>query len=93
VICRRGTFGLGSDLTIAILDLSETGIRLLVRDSLREREPIELSLTGPGQGRSLKLLASVIWCVPAADGTYCVGARFEKALRYMELQILVTTGG
>jgi hypothetical protein len=92
VVCRKGTFGLGSDLSVSVLDLSESGIRLIVREPLREKEMIELNLMGPGQGRSFRSFASVMWCVPTADGSYCVGARFDTSLRYKDLQFLVSNG-
>jgi hypothetical protein len=92
VVCRKGTFGLGADLAFSVLDISESGIRLLVRQSLAEGQEIELGLTGPGQGRTQRLLATVVWCVPAADGRCCIGARFERTLPYKDLQLFATLG-
>jgi hypothetical protein len=30
----------------------------------------------------------VVWGVPAADGAFCTGVRFEKPLSYRDLQSL-----
>jgi hypothetical protein len=61
VVCRKGTLGLGPDLAVSVLDVSESGIRLLVREALAERQEIEVGLTGPGQARAHRLVATVVW--------------------------------
>jgi hypothetical protein len=91
-VCRRGRLGLGTDLAVSLLDVSECGIRLLVREALAERQEIEVGITGPGQSRSHRLIATVVWCAPAADGRYGIGARFEKTLSYKDLQLFAAPG-
>jgi hypothetical protein len=85
VHCVRGTLGLGPNLALRVLDTSETGVRLMVGTALDSGQEIEVQIVGPARGRASKLLADVVWCVPAADGTFCVGARFRKRLSYAEL--------
>jgi hypothetical protein len=36
--------------------------------------------------RPIKLLATVVWCRPTAEGTFCAGARFQKRLPYADFQ-------
>jgi hypothetical protein len=88
VTCLKGTLGLGKNLARALLDISETGMRLVLNSAVNATEDIEVTLLGPGQSRSVKAVGEVIWCVGAADGTFCVGVRFHKRLRYMDFQTI-----
>jgi hypothetical protein len=71
-----------------MLDLSETGIRLLVRASLPQDLEIEIGLEGLGHSRPLRLPARVVWSVETADGRYCIGAEFQSPLCYADLHVL-----
>jgi hypothetical protein len=88
VSCRRGSMGMGPNLALAILDVSETGIRLRVREALQPRQEIEVGLEGLGHARPLRLSAQVAWCVATADDFYCIGARFQNRLTYQDLNKL-----
>jgi hypothetical protein len=87
-ICRRGLAGLRPNLALAILDVSETGIRLRVRESLEPRQEIEVGLEGLGHARPQINRAEVVWCVATADGDYCIGAQFQRRLNYPDLHTL-----
>jgi hypothetical protein len=76
---------LGANIAVPVLDISETGIRLMVKSALDKGNETEVSIAGYGQSRPVKLPADVVWAVQAADGTYCIGARFQKRLTYAEL--------
>lgn len=91
VLCRKGALGLGANMAVSVLDVSETGIRLLVKAGFKEKQEIEVLLSGAGQTQHATLLANVVWCVPAADGNFCIGARFQKPLPYGVLQLLTTS--
>jgi hypothetical protein len=88
VSCRRGALGLSPNLACAILDVSETGIRLRVREALPARQEIEVGLEGLGHPRPLRVSAEVVWCVGIADGDFCIGARFQRRLSYGDLHML-----
>jgi hypothetical protein len=88
VFCYRGALGMGPNLAVEMLDISEGGIRLRVKEPLCEGQPVLIQLAGLGHRAPLKVMAVVVWCVPAADGSQCVGAHFEKSLRYGDLQLL-----
>jgi hypothetical protein len=88
VTCRRGTLGLGKNLALSLLDISESGARLRTRESLTLGQEVEVSLLPPGCVREHKVAGCIIWCVPTADGTYVAGVRFEKRLDYSALQDL-----
>lgn len=88
VACRKGSFGLGHNIGIGILDLSETGIRLVVKEALQEKQEVEVILTAQGSVREFKHVGRVVWCVPAVDGSFCIGVEFEKRINYVGLQDL-----
>jgi hypothetical protein len=87
VECRRGSLGLGRDLTAHPLDLSETGVQLVLRAPLAPGEEADVLLTGSGLARPLKRLARVVWCLPT-EGGHVVGLRFDKPLSYADLTTL-----
>jgi hypothetical protein len=87
--CRRGSMDLGKNIAVAVLDVSEDGIRLVVREPLKDKEEVLLTLTTTADLRSLKRLGSVAWAVATADGTFCVGVRLHKRLSYADLSRLV----
>jgi hypothetical protein len=88
VACYKGPLGLGANLALELLDLSESGVRLRIKEALPCQQEVEVQLIGLGHSKPVKLRAVVAWCVPAADGSCCIGARFDKGLRYADLQYL-----
>lgn len=86
VTCRLGPWGLGPDLAVRLLDLSQTGIRLMLKVGLRQGQEVQVVLSGPGNCPSLQALANVVWSVAAADGHHCAGLRFQRSLPYASLQ-------
>jgi hypothetical protein len=89
VICFKNALGLGANLALALLDLSETGIRLQLKDPLPENQEVEINLDSLNHRRPLKVLGRVIWCLAAADGSHCAGIQFQRPLAYIDLQALV----
>jgi hypothetical protein len=85
VTCFKGALGLGANLAVSLLDLSESGVRMIIKTGLDKGQEVEIGLLGPGRSRPIKLLANVAWSVPAADGTFCVGACFQRRLAYADL--------
>jgi len=90
-ICLRGSLGLGNNLAISVLDLSEEGVRLLLKEPMVVGQELEINLESINHRRPLKILGNVAWAVPTADGTCCVGVRFQRSLRYAEVTQLVRT--
>src|SRR5437588_6723653 len=81
VECRKGSFGLGRNLVKQFLDVSETGIRLLLGSELPRGQEAEILLEVGYQAKAIKRLANVIWVVPTGDGSCCVGLRFQTPLK------------
>ncbi len=82
VICGSGSWGLGPNIVLELLDISETGIRLRVSAACRRGQEMELELSSLNTPRPLKIPAEVVWCVPGDAGTYSIGLRFRRALSY-----------
>ena len=81
----RNALGLGRNIAVRVLDISETGVRLLVKEELPVKREFEVTLESAAS-RPVKVVAEVIWSVATADGHFCVGARFQKPLSYAALQ-------
>ena len=79
--------GLGANLAVSVLDLSESGVRLVVKSELRQGQGVEVHLEHL-TSRPVKVTAEVVWCLPGADGRFVVGVRFERPLPYADLLAL-----
>jgi hypothetical protein len=88
VECRKGSMGLGPNLTFKVLDISETGASLIVKTAVREGDELELLISAPSFIRPLQCLAEVVWSVTLSDGSHGIGVNFAKPLRTAERQRL-----
>lgn len=88
VACYRGSLGLGKNIAIAVLDVSETGACLVLNTSLQLHEEVEVHLTGATHKAPVKVLAEVIWSVEMKDGQYCTGVAFRKPVAYRDVQAM-----
>lgn len=79
----RNAMGLGPNIAAGVLDLSETGVRLLLKEELTKGKEFEVVLESVS--KSIKVIAEVMWTVPTADGQFCTGARFGKTLSFADL--------
>jgi hypothetical protein len=89
--CSRGLPGQKANLALEILDLSETGIRLLLKEPLRKDHHVELNLELITNRMPFRVQGRVVWCVAAADWTHCVGVQFYNPLGYGDFRMLVET--
>ena len=83
--CRKGAHGLGPDLVKFPLDISETGVRLVLKVALAEGQEVEVLISG-GHGKPLKRTGRIIWSVPTENNCHVVGLRFDGHLPFGELQ-------
>jgi hypothetical protein len=84
--CRRGVTGLGSDMAMTLLDISETGARLVVTHALPKNQEVEVEFEAQGILHIIKRIGNVRWQLLLADGQFCTGVQFQKRLGYMEWQ-------
>ena len=85
----RTAMGLGPNIASTLLDLSETGLRVVLKEAPTVGQEVEVNLESP-TGRTSKSAATVVWIIPATDGTFVVGLRLQKTLTYTDLQALST---
>jgi len=82
VTCITGKYGLGPNDALELLDVSETGVRLIVQSPLTAGQEVKIGLEALAARRPTTVSAQVVWCVPLADGTHCIGARFDRPLEW-----------
>lgn len=84
-VCRQGTLEIGPNLALSVLDLSETGARLVVNEALEPGRRVYVNLEGALGDRPILRGGSVVWSLPTADGAFCVGVQFHKPLQRGDL--------
>lgn len=82
----RNHLGLGPNIGVQLLDISENGIRVILKEELPLGREFELNFETPG--KAVKVHAKVVWSVPSADGQFVVGAKLSKSLSYSDLHLL-----
>src|SRR5262245_54676513 len=82
ITCRKGHLGLGPNIGLRMLDLSEAGVRMIVKVQLAEKDEVEIGFMAPADMREIFRKGKVVWVVPTADGEFCIGVLFEKFLPY-----------
>jgi hypothetical protein len=88
VRCFRGIMEAGPNLAVKILDVSQTGVRLILNAALEREKDVVVILEGPLQLRPFRVTGRVTWSVPAEDGTHCTGIRLDRYFTYQDLQYL-----
>jgi PilZ domain len=79
---RLGGLDLGPDLALSLLDLSEGGAGLIVKQAVEVGKEVSVGLEGQTQPRPVVRVANVVWCM-AVGGAYALGVCFQKALPYL----------
>ena len=83
----RNALGLGPNIAVTILDVSEVGVRLVLKEPLPEKAEFAVEFEASGR-RPIKIGARIVWTLLLADGNTCVGADFSKKLPYSDLAVL-----
>jgi len=86
VECRKGAHGLGPNLVRMPLDLSERGVRLVLKAGLAEGQEVEVLILGGGYTQPLKRLGRIVWSLPTENGNHVVGVRFDGSVPFADLQ-------
>jgi len=81
---RLGGLDLGPDLALSLLDLSEGGAGLMVKQAVDVGKVVSVGLEGQTRPRPIVQVANVVWCTGAAEGAYAIGVSFQKALAYRD---------
>jgi hypothetical protein len=80
---------LDAPASATLLDLSQTGVGMLVREPVTTEGWVEIELVAPATGRSLTRRATVRWRTTLPDGWYRIGCRWDQPLTLNELQEFV----
>jgi hypothetical protein len=86
VECRKGGHGLGPNLVVTPLDLSERGVRLVLRAELPPGQEVEVLITGGGYSRPVKKIGRIVWSLPTGSDGHVVGIRFDGSVPFSDLQ-------
>jgi hypothetical protein len=84
--CRKDSLGLGPNLATSAVDLSETGVRLVLKAPLEKGQEVEILIGCQGHGQFVKRLGNVMWSQAVPTGAYAVGVHFQKALAFLDYQ-------
>ena len=82
---RKGSLGMGKNIALRALDVSERGVRAVVTAMLEKGNEVEILLTGHGIRKPIKRIASVTWVVALEADQYEVGFILDKALPYLDI--------
>ena len=85
VECRQSPFGVGNVLPAQLLNISEGGLCLALREGLAPKEVVELQILALSQTKAIVCLATVCWLVPLDNGDICVGLVFQNKLSLAEV--------
>jgi hypothetical protein len=88
VSCQRGTSGMGPNIGIRLLDISEEGVRLATNQAVNPGEELEISFTPLGCNREILCGIIVVWC-KAHDGVHSVAGKFRPPLRYDDIYHII----
>jgi len=90
--CRKGSLGLGPNVAVSALDLSASGVRLIVTQTLDTMAEVEVVIDGYGMKQPVKRVGIVRWQVEMASGQFCVGVEFQKQIEYRDWQNVASPG-
>jgi hypothetical protein len=83
----RNTLGLGPNIAVLALDISETGARLAVQEDLPPGHELEVYLEGPAL-QPFRCAARVTWSSKSEDGLFIIGVELHKPIPYPHLSAL-----
>src|SRR5437763_939612 len=81
VTCRKGGLDLGPNLTVSTLNVSETGVRLILNANLSAGQEVSLGLESQDHQRPIRMLGKVAWSLAEGE-QWQVGIEFQKRLKY-----------
>jgi len=82
---RRGASGLGPNLGLELVDVSEDGLCVHMKESVAPGDEVEVAVGRPLGGKLHKRLARVRWCRPAWGTGFLVEVVFSRRLTLAEL--------
>ncbi len=94
VECRPGTYGLGPNVAVQVLDISVGGVAVLTKTPLQKGQEVEVVLSRKGTTGTIKRTAVVAWALPPGDQGYCkAGLEFRSRLSYPDFDTFADIRG
>jgi hypothetical protein len=87
-VCRVGTHATGPDTALGLVNLSDSGARLRLREPLEVGQLVEVDLLAPTWRRPARRSGVVVWAREFEDGTCQAGIFFAKGLSPVDLRDL-----
>ena len=88
VACRAGAPATGPDTVLSLVNLSDAGVRLVLRKALDVGQLVEVELLAPGWKRPVRRSGVVVWARGLKEGTSHAGIFFSRSLSPVELRDL-----
>jgi hypothetical protein len=82
---HRGLSGLGQNLGLELVDVSEDGLCAHIKESVPPGDEVEVAVGRPLGGKLHKRHARVRWCRPAWGAGFLVEVHFSRRLSLVEL--------
>ena len=82
---RRGMTGLGANLASELVDVSEDGLCIHIKESVPPGDEVEVAVGRPLGGKLHKRHARVRWCRPAWGSGFLVEVVFAQRLSIVEI--------
>ncbi len=79
---RLSGLDMGQNVCLSLIDLSETGACMVVKEAVQTGREVTAGLEGQSHSRPVKCVGIVAWCKPAEGGAFTVGVTFQKHLPY-----------
>ena len=93
VTVRKGTLGLGPNLAISAVEMSDDGVQVKVKSEFKVDDEIEVTLTPVGRSKPVPFVADVRWCgrdeTDPTGRTFLIGAQFRHRLTFAVLSQFV----
>jgi hypothetical protein len=68
VVCLKGCLGLGGNIASSVLDVSEAGACLIVKELLKPGQDVEVTFESDAVPRPVTRIDRVVWCLARQDG-------------------------
>jgi hypothetical protein len=79
---RVGMSGLGRDLGCGLVDVTDDGLGIKLKEPIQAGREVTIDLALPGVSKPLRVIGEVRWCRAAGDGTFTAGVRLRRRLPY-----------
>lgn len=85
LVVRSGVSGLGRDLGAGLVDVTQDGLGIRLKELVNVGQEVTIDLSLPGVGKALRVAAEVRWCQATEDGTIRAGVCLRRRLPYTAL--------